>query len=75
MTATEPTPAYPWHTLRVLHSAWVDWMTRTPAEVRDPVLACYGGLSFPHWLLATMRHGYGPLRDPVLVQYPPHRAC
>jgi hypothetical protein len=58
---TEPTPAYGWHTLRSLHSAWIDWMTRAPAEVRDPVLAAFGGLSFPHWLLATQRRRCGSI--------------
>jgi len=42
-----------------MHSAWVDWLTRAPDEIRDPVLMCFGGLDFAHWLLATMRHGYG----------------
>lgn len=52
----EPTPPYPWHVYRCLHSGWIDWLVAVPEDARDVVVRAFGGADFARFMLGVMRY-------------------
>ena len=52
----EPTPPYPWHVYRCLHSGWIDWLVACQEDVRDVVVRTFGGADLAHFVLGLMRY-------------------